>query len=356
VSAFLAHPGVDLVRVVVHPSDRQLYDESLAGIDLPEPVFGGENRQHSVLNGLRSLVEWQPDRVLVHDAARPFVSQAAIGNVIDGLDDAEGAVSAIRVVDTLKRERDGLVGETVGREALWRAQTPQGFRFQPLLAAHEAIPVGELGRYTDDAAVAQRAGMRIVFSQGDDENFKITTVDDLNRARRQLRAMHGDEGMVYRVGNGFDVHRFGGDGPLTLCGVMVPSPHGLVGHSDADVGLHALTDALLGAIGDGDIGDHFPPGDPQWRNAPSDRFLKLAADRVKALGGHIVNLDLTLICEQPKIAPHRDAMRHAVAEILAIDMSQVSIKATTTEKLGFTGRGEGIAANAIASVRLPETS
>lgn len=355
VKAFFDHPGVDRVRVVIHPADRPLYDSAMAGLDLPDPVTGGETRQQSVYNGLLSMADWHPDRVLVHDAARPFVSAAVIDNVVAALDDADGAVAAIRVVDTLKREQDGRIGDTVDRTGLWRAQTPQGFRYDALLAAHEAIPAGDWNRFTDDAAVARHAGLRVVFAQGDEDNIKITTADDLERARQRMNTRHDGSGQVFRIGQGVDVHRFGGDGPITLCGITIPSPHGLLGHSDADVGLHALTDALLGALGDGDIGDHFPPTDPQWRGAPSATFLKFAGERVAQRGGRIINVDLTLICEAPKIGPHRDAMRQAVAELLGIAPDRVGIKATTTEKLGFTGRGEGIAAQAVASVRLPDT-
>ncbi len=355
VETFLFHPMVDTVRVVIADGDQALYADAMHGLDLLEPVTGGDSRQQSVLNGLRSLVQTGAEVVLVHDAARPFVTEAAITDAIAGLDGADGAISATQVVDTLKRERDGHVGETVDRHGLWRAQTPQVFRFDALLAAHEAVPADQLAGYTDDATVAEAAGLRIVFAEGDDRNFKITTTEDLQRAEQFMTVLNGaTSAFSFRTGSGFDVHAFGGAGPVVLCGVEIPSDKGLSGHSDADVALHALTDALLGAIGDGDIGAHFPPNDPQWKGAPSDRFVSFAAGRISDLGGRIANVDVTIICETPKIGPHRDAMRQSVAGMLDLDVARVSIKATTTEKLGFTGRGEGIAASAVATVKLPD--
>ena len=342
--AFVAHPAVETVRAVIHPDDRALFDAASAGLDLLEPVAGGASRQESARLGLESLETKAPQWVLIHDAARPFVEQALISRTLAALDTAPGAVPAVAVRDTLKREAEGRVAETVSREGLWRAQTPQGFRYLEILEAHRRFSGLEL---TDDAAVAEKAGLGVALVEGDEDNVKVTTEEDLRRAEALLGA-----GEV-RTGMGFDVHRFGpGDG-LMLCGVSIPFGSGLEGHSDADVGLHALTDAILGAIGAGDIGSHFPPGDAEWRDAPSETFLRYAGALLTALGGTVANLDLTLICEQPRVAPHRAAMTGRIAEILGIDRGRVSVKGTTTERLGFLGRGEGIAAQAVATVRLP---
>jgi len=266
--------------------------------------------------------------------------------VLAALDDAEGSIPALPMSDTVKRGENGRVLETVDRSQLWRAQTPQGFRFAAILRAHRAARGSEL---SDDAAVAERAGLSVRLVLGNEENFKVTTSEDLLRAEQLLAARAGD----IRTGQGFDVHAFGDGDHLWLCGVKIAHERGLIGHSDADVGLHALTDAILGALGAGDIGMHFPPSDPKWRGLASHRFLRHAADLVATASGSIVHADVTIICERPKVGPHRDAMVARIAEILAIERRRVSVKATTTEKLGFTGRGEGIAAQAVATIRLP---
>jgi len=340
------HPAIDAVRVVFNPDDRAHYAAASRGLDLLPPVAGGAARQDSVRLGLESLDALKAERVLIHDAARPFLDAATIDRVLGALDTAPGAIPALPLRDTVKRGAAGVIAETVDRASLWRAQTPQGFHYRPILAAHRAAAGSEL---SDDAAVAERAGLAVRLVAGSEENFKVTTGDDLLQAERLIAARQGD----IRTGQGFDVHAFGPGDHVWLCGVKVPHPQGLVGHSDADVGLHAVTDAILGALGAGDIGMHFPPGDPQWRGAPSDRFLRHAADLVAAAGGSIAHVDVTLICERPKVGPHRDAMVARLAEILAIDPRRVSVKATTTEKLGFTGRGEGIAGQAVATLRLP---
>jgi len=347
VEAFLRHPLVSGVQVVIDPAWRGPYDEALAGLDLPEPVTGGATRQDSVRNGLEALAaRGGCGRVLIHDAARPLIDAATIAAVVAALDDRPGAIAAVPVADTLKRGRDGAVAATVDREALWRAQTPQGFRFPEILAAHRAAAGLAL---TDDAAVAERAGLAVALVPANEENFKVTTPDDLTRATRAVLAALGD----VRTGTGFDVHRFTDGDFVTLCGLRVPHSHGLDGHSDADVGLHALTDAILGALAAGDIGSHFPPSDPQWRGADSAKFLRHAAGLVAERGGVIAHTDVTIICERPKVGPHREAMAARIAEILGIAADRVSVKATTTERLGFTGRGEGIAAQAVATIRLP---
>ncbi len=346
--AFLSHPRITGVQVVIDPAWRAQYDRAVAGLTLPEPVTGGATRQDSVRNGLEALAALAapPARVLIHDAARPLTDAATIGAVIDALDETPGAVAAVPVADTLKRGAHGLVGATVDRDGLWRAQTPQGFRFADILGAHRAAAGLAL---TDDAAVAEQAGLPVRLIPATEDNFKVTTPDDLTRAARVLMAGLGD----IRTGTGFDVHRFTEGDFVTLCGLRVPHDQGLDGHSDADVGLHALTDAILGALAAGDIGSHFPPSDPRWRGADSARFLRHAADLVAERGGIIAHADVTIICERPKVGPHRAAMAARIADILGIAEDRVSVKATTTERLGFTGRGEGIAAQAVATIRLP---
>ncbi|WP_417840436.1 bifunctional 2-C-methyl-D-erythritol 4-phosphate cytidylyltransferase/2-C-methyl-D-erythritol 2,4-cyclodiphosphate synthase [Terasakiella sp.] len=343
--AFLSHPDVIGVRVIIHPDDLDLYRKAVDGLDLLDPVFGGDTRQESVCRGLESLVDLEPRGVLIHDAARPFVTPDVIDRVIAHIETGVGVIPAVPVSDTLKREmKDAQCPETVDRTGLWRAQTPQGFLFDEIIQAHQRHRGQEL---TDDAALMEVDGRHIVLSLGSEDNFKITTPDDLYRAERMLQM-----DVEFRTGTGFDVHRFDKGDFVTLCGVQVPHTHALSGHSDADVALHALTDAIMGAIGAGDIGSHFPPSDAQWKGASSDRFLKKACYLVTERGGQIVNLDVTIICERPKIGPYREAMRQSVAEIANIDLDRVSVKGTTTEKLGFTGRGEGIAAQASASVKI----
>ena len=341
--AFMDHPDVSAVQAVIHPNHHELYDAAVQGLALPVPVDGGATRQGSVLNGLESLNADEPSTVLIHDAARPLVDPGVISRVLAALQTSPGAIPALAVADTLKRSDGQFVETTVDRQGLWRAQTPQGFHYQNILAAHRQAGGDEL---TDDAAVAERAGLAVAIVEGSEDNVKVTRTGDMVRAERILGA--GET----RTGLGFDVHRFGPGDHVMLCGVKVPHEFGLEGHSDADVGLHAVTDALLGAIGEGDIGTHFPPSDPQWKGTESDIFLRHAGDMIAGKGGRISNIDVTLICEQPKIGPHRAAMIKRMAEILRITEHRISIKATTTERLGFTGRGEGIAAQAAATVVL----
>jgi 2-C-methyl-D-erythritol 4-phosphate cytidylyltransferase / 2-C-methyl-D-erythritol 2,4-cyclodiphosphate synthase len=342
---FRAHPGIAAVRAVIHPNDRALYADAAAGLDLLEPALGGAARQDSVRLGLESLSAAPPDLVLIHDGVRPLVERPLIDRVIDGLADHAAVLPALPVTDTLKRVEGGLVQGTVERAGLCRAQTPQGFVYERILAAHRAAAGAAL---TDDTGVAEAAGLAVAIVEGAESNLKITDAADLARAERLIGA-----GLRPRTGLGFDVHRLApGDG-LMLMGVRLPAPFRLVGHSDADVGLHAITDALLGTLGAGDIGSHFPPTDPRWAGADSALFLRHARDLVMEAGGQIEHVDATLICERPKISPHRAAMVARLAELLALTPGQVSIKATTTEGLGFTGRGEGIAAQAVATVALP---
>lgn len=347
VEAFLGHPQVTGVRVVIDPSWRDAYDAALFGLALPDPVAGGASRQDSVRHGLEALVaDGAPDLVLIHDAARPLIDADTIAAVIGALDNTPGAIAAVPVADTLKRGSGNAITDTVNRDGLWRAQTPQGFRFPDILEAHRAAAGLSL---TDDAAVAERAGLAVALVPSKEDNFKVTTPDDLSRATRAIMSSLWD----VRTGSGFDVHRFTDGDFVTLCGLRVPHSHGLEGHSDADVGLHALTDAILGALAAGDIGSHFPPTDPRWRGADSAKFLRHAADLVAERGGVIAHADVTIICERPKVGPHRAAMAERIAQILGIEVGRVSVKATTTEQLGFTGRREGIAAQAVATVRLP---
>ncbi len=346
VAALGRHRLIANVMVAIRPEDRALFDSSVAGLAVVPPVAGGPTRQESVRLGLEALAAYRPHRVLIHDGARPFPDQQLLDRVIDGLDRAVAAIPCLPLRDTIKRAEGGTIRQTIDRSALWRAQTPQGFHFDAILAAHRAAFGREL---TDDAAVAEAAGLAPLIVDGSEDNLKVTTPEDLAAAERLLAARQGD----VRVGQGFDVHPFAPGDHLWICGVRVPHGMSLAGHSDADVGLHALTDAVLGAIGAGDIGMHFPPSDPRWRGAASDQFLSRAAELVRARGGAVAAVDVTIICERPKIAPHRSAMVERIAAILGITPDRVSVKATTTEKLGFTGRGEGIAAQAVATVRLP---
>jgi 2-C-methyl-D-erythritol 4-phosphate cytidylyltransferase/2-C-methyl-D-erythritol 2,4-cyclodiphosphate synthase len=348
-AALAGHPAVEGVRAVIHADDMALYESAAEGLALLDPVSGGANRQDSVRLGLESLEELAPERVLIHDGARPLVSAEVIDRVLQALEQTPGAVAALPLADTLKREQDGKIAETVARQGLWRAQTPQGFHYPAILAAHRTATGAEL---TDDAAVAEQAGLPVALVQGSPDNLKVTTPEDLARAEAIL-AGSGGGAQETRTGSGFDVHRFGPGDHVTLCGLRIDHDRALIGHSDADVALHALTDAILGALGAGDIGLHFPPTDPRWRGADSALFLRHACELAAARGGRIVNIDVTVICEAPKLAPHRAAMVARLAELLEIAPERVNVKATTTEGLGFTGRGEGIAAQASATIALP---
>ncbi len=320
-------------------------DQALAGLDGWRAVTGGATRADSVQAGLAALTGARNQAVLIHDAARPFVTRTHVERLLAALDVADGAVPALPVADTLKRG-EGLVDETVSRAGLWRAQTPQAFRFGRLKAAYRRWPTGE--EPTDDAAVMERAGGHVAMTPGDPMLMKLTYPEDFLMAE-QLAASR----RILRIGQGIDAHRFGPGEVVWLCGVRIEHDVGLVGHSDADCGLHALTDAVLGAIGAADIGEHFPPTDPRWKGASSDQFLTHAVGLVAAQGGRIVNADITLVCERPKIRPHRDAMRARIAELLGLDIGRISVKATTTEKMGFTGREEGLMAQAVVAVETP---
>jgi 2-C-methyl-D-erythritol 4-phosphate cytidylyltransferase / 2-C-methyl-D-erythritol 2,4-cyclodiphosphate synthase len=355
IAAFAGHPRIDDILVVIHPDDEALYRAASEPYvrRLRKPVAGGARRQDSVCAGLEALASPAPTFVLIHDAARPFVPQDLIDRVIDRLDTHQGALPALPVTDSLKRIEHGRVTGTQARDGLWQAQTPQGFKFDAILAAHRAA-AKEVGRsFTDDSGVAEWFGLDVALVEGATSNRKLTTSEDLMLADSLLQPRAEPSAGTVRVASGYDVHAFGPGDAVTLCGVRIPHSKTLVGHSDADVGLHALTDALLGTIADGDIGMHFPPSDARWRGAPSELFLSHAATKVEQNGGRIVHVDIMLLCEGPRIGPYRDQMRGRIAEILGLDISRVSVKATTNEGLGFIGRGEGIAAMATATVSLP---
>ena len=354
IDAFLSHPAVDMVGVAIAPDDSRYADiASQNDPRLLPPVRGGETRQETVRLGLRALAVHAPDRVLVHDAARPFVSAAVVDRVVAALDTDAAVIPALPVPSTLKAvDAAGIITATVPREGLYAAETPQGFRFAAILDAHEkAAAAGH--SCTDDAQVAEWAGIQVKVVAGDAANVKLTSSEDIAMADRREMAEAALALGDIRVGNGYDVHAFGPGNEVMLGGIAIPHNRGIVGHSDGDVALHALTDAVLGAIAEGDIGAHFPPSDPQWKDASSDRFLRFAADRVEARGGRIAHLDVAIVTEGPRIAEHRDAMRIRIAEICGIAPERVGVKATTNENLGFIGRGEGLAAYAVATVRLP---
>ena len=350
VNAFQMHPAVDRVCVVIDPLHRSLYDAAVAGLGLPEPVSGGATRQESVCRGLEALSTASGaggvnDFVLIHDAARPMIGQDTITRVINALAEAPAVIAAIEVTDTLKRvTSEGIITDTIDRAGLWRAQTPQGFRLGDILDAHRRFP--HLSA-TDDAQLAQAAGLRVTAVVGEDTNLKVTTQDDLSRTLMMMQSH-----MEFRTGSGLDVHKFAPGDHVTLCGVRIPHDACLEGHSDADVGLHALTDAILATIGAGDIGTHFPPTDPRWKGADSRVFLKHAHELLTAAGAVLIHVDVTIVCEYPRIGPHRPAMVACLTELLGLGPGRASVKATTSETLGFTGRGEGVLAQAMATVRL----
>jgi 2-C-methyl-D-erythritol 4-phosphate cytidylyltransferase/2-C-methyl-D-erythritol 2,4-cyclodiphosphate synthase len=350
---FASHPGIDAVQPVIHPDDAAMFQTSTSGLDLLAPVHGGATRQGSVRAGLEALAVRKPDIVLVHDAARPFLSDALVARAIAAAETSGAAVPGIAVADTMKKvDAAGRVVETVDRSQLRAVQTPQAFAFALLFAAHRKAQAAGRDDFTDDAALAEWAGHQVAVFEGEAANVKLTTSDDFQRAEALRLTALAD----VRIGSGFDVHAFGDGNHVMLGGVRIGHDRGLSGHSDADVVLHAVVDAILGALADGDIGAHFPPSDPQWRGASSDRFLAFAVERVRARGGMIAHLDITVVCEAPRIGPHRDAIRECVAAIAGIEPSRVAVKATTSEKMGFTGRGEGIVAMATATVRLPWTA
>ncbi len=350
IECFLAHPDIHAIQVVIHADDADLYASAIdVNPKILAPIVGGKTRQASCKAGVDAL-GLKFEKVLIHDAARPFVSQHLISNILNGISKGVCALPAYAIADTVKRaDRSGEVQETIDRSNLYLAQTPQGFVLSEIAEAHAKAQINSDQEFTDDAAVSEWSGLRVKLVEGDRGNYKITTPDDLSAAQMRVSSMNQIPDI--RTGTGYDVHTLGHGNSVILCGVEIPHSQSLQGHSDADVGLHSLTDALLGTIGEGDIGSHFPPSDPQWKGAASDKFLKHAVKLVTEAGGTITNLDVTIICEAPKIGPNRDAMRNRVAEICGItNVQRVSVKATTNEKIGFIGREEGIAALASASV------
>lgn len=348
--AFARHPEVSLVQPVIHAADKDLYLAASREIRLLPPVGGADFRQGSVRAGLEALEPHAPELVLVHDAARPFVSGALITRAIAATRTSAAAVPVIAVTDTVKTVNPaGIITGTIDRTPLRLVQTPQAFAFSLLLDAHRRAHTAGREDFTDDAALAEWAGLKVSTFDGETGNLKLTTNEDFTRMEGSGLAALWET----FAGFGFDVHQFGDGDHLMLGGVRIPHERGLTGHSDADIVLHALVDAILGALAEGDIGVHFPPTDPQWRGASSDRFLAFAVERVRARGGRIAHLDVTIVCEAPRIGPHRDAIRARVAEIAGIPMKRIGVKATTSERMGFTGRGEGMAAFATATVRLP---
>ena len=349
-SAFAEASEVTFVQPVIRPDDVNLVRRLTRGMNVLEPVAGGATRQASVRAGLEALASCAPDIVLVHDAARPFASASLITRAIAAAEKTGAAIPALPVTDTVKRiDSAGTIEATLDRNSIRLVQTPQAFAFPVLFDAHRRALAQGRNDFTDDAALAEWAGIKVSVFAGEPGNIKFTTPEDFARAEAIQSAGLGD----VRTGSGLDVHAFGPGDHVTLGGIRIPHIQALTGHSDADVALHALTDAILGALADGDIGAHFPPSDPQWRGASSDRFLTFAVERVRARGGRIAHLDLTIVCEAPRIGEHRDRMRANIANLAGIRIERVGVKATTSEKLGFTGRGEGIAAYATATIRLP---
>jgi 2-C-methyl-D-erythritol 4-phosphate cytidylyltransferase/2-C-methyl-D-erythritol 2,4-cyclodiphosphate synthase len=349
--AFVDHPDIDFVQPVINPSDEKIYARCIAEMkNLLPPIAGGATRQASVRAGLEALAARAPALVLIHDAARPFVSAGLIERAIAAGLETGAAVPGVVLADTVKTiDKQAFVEETLERDRLRVVQTPQAFSFASILEAHRRAAAAQRETFTDDAALAEWAGQRVSVFEGEAGNVKVTTGDDFVRAEIARLAALAD----VRTGNGFDVHAFADGDHVMLGGIRIPHSRGVTGHSDADVALHALVDALLGALAEGDIGAHFPPSDPRWKGASSDRFLDFACERVRARGGMIAHLDVTIVCEAPRVSSHRDAMRARIAAIAEIPVERVAVKATTSETLGFAGRGEGIFAMATATVRLP---
>jgi 2-C-methyl-D-erythritol 4-phosphate cytidylyltransferase/2-C-methyl-D-erythritol 2,4-cyclodiphosphate synthase len=351
--AFLDHPGISHIQPVIGEDHRSLFLRAAGDLAVEPPVVGGATRQDSCRAGLEALLRHRPDRVLIHDGARPFASRDLIGHVIAWLDRYPAVVPGLPVAETLKHAPGGIVKSTIDRSALWTAQTPQGFDFDAILDAHRKAAAAGVGDLTDDAAVAEHAGIAVAMIPGRVENRKLTTAEDMERADRAMTAAELAGLPDIRVGQGFDIHAFAPGDHVILCGVAIAHDRRLSGHSDADAALHALTDALFGAIGEGDIGSHFPPGDPQWKDASSAVFVRRAVAAVQARGGRIANVDVTILAEAPRIAPHVPTMKAVLAPLLEIAPQRIAIKATSAERLGAIGRGEGIAAFATATVRLP---
>lgn len=358
IKAFLDHPQISDVICVIHPDDVELYEEATFGLDLLNPVFGGDSRQSSIRMGLEALRNYLPTKVLIHDGVRPFVSKRVINGILEKLEIHPAVIPAIAVEDTLKKIGEGKIEWTLERENLWRAQTPQGFLYQDILNSHIAFK--DL-HFTDDAALNEYAGIPVAIVAGSQNNFKITTQDDYERAQRMLPFLADKISQETRIGSGFDVHAFrekkkGENNLIRICGIDVEFERKIEAHSDGDVGIHAAIDAILGAINEGDIGQHFPPSEPKWKDCDSREMLKIINSLLKKKSAKLINLDVTIICEKPKILKYKTSMQEQLAQILEVEKSRISVKATTTEKLGFLGRSEGIAAQACASVLITVTN
>ena len=345
VLSFLRHTKIDMVQVVYNPEDINLYDAALNDLELPSPIVGGDNRQTSVRLGLESISQFEPTNVLIHDGARPIVSKSLIDRILFSLDENITAIPVIPINDTVIRINKQKITQNIARENLWQVQTPQGFHFNTILDAHRN-KIDDL--YTDDSSLADSAGVPIDIVQGDKENIKITTINDLNYLSEKTSLKET------RVGSGYDVHKLGPGKKVRLGGISIPNDKGLIGHSDADVVLHALTDAILGVVGSGDIGEHFPNNDPKYKNLDSKHFLIEAYKLLQNAGGSVLHVDITIICEKPKISDYRYKITNNIAKLLGLDVGRVSIKATTTEGLGFTGRNEGISAQATVTTTMPK--
>jgi 2-C-methyl-D-erythritol 4-phosphate cytidylyltransferase/2-C-methyl-D-erythritol 2,4-cyclodiphosphate synthase len=350
--AFLNHPQISDVICVIHPEDIALYEETIVGLDLLNPIFGGETRQASIRMGLEALREYNPAKVLIHDGVRPFVSKRVINGILEKLETHPAVIPAIAVEDTLKKFGDGKIEWTLERANLWRAQTPQGFLYQDILNSHIAFK--DL-HFTDDSALNEYAGIPVAIVPGSQNNFKITTEEDYERSKRMVSFLIHEVQEEHRVGSGFDVHAFRDrkkdeNNFIRICGVDVEFDRKIEAHSDGDVGIHAAIDAILGAIGEGDIGQHFPPNDMKWKNCDSREMLKIINQLLKKKSARLINLDITIICQKPKILKYKELMREEIAGILEVQKSRINIKATTTEELGFLGRSEGLAAQAATSI------
>ena len=358
IMAFLNHPQVSDVLCVIHPDDIELYEQATIGLDLLNPVFGGETRQSSIRIGLEELVDYKPNKVLIHDGVRPFVSKRIINGILEKLESHPAVIPAIAVEDTIKKIGDGKIEWTLERENLWRAQTPQGFLYQDILNSHIAFK--DLN-FTDDSALNEYAGIPVAIVPGSQNNFKITTEEDYDRAKHMIPFLIDDYREETRCGIGFDVHGFrkiekDENNFIRICGAEIEFDKKILAHSDGDVGIHALIDALLGAIGQGDIGEHFPPSEQKWKDCDSREMLKKVYEIIQKFSATILNIDLTIICERPKILKYKNKMKEELSAILGISSKRINIKATTTEKLGFIGREEGIACQATASVLISSSS
>ncbi len=349
VEAFIGNEDIDGVVVVIGDGHQGLYEDALGGYDLPAPVIGGSSRQQSVYNGLKAIKHHKPTKVLIHDGARPFISAQVIGNVVQALESVDCVIPAVGVVDTIAQVEDDIVIDKLNRDQLRAVQTPQGFGFSQIFQAHKNAAESENFTATDDSALMSQ----VYVVEGDIENIKLTSAQDIKKADEKMSQNIFANLHDIRVGQGYDVHAFEDGDHVILCGEKIPFTKKLKGHSDADVAMHALTDAILGALSLGDIGKHYPPSDPQWKGAASEIFLKGAVKLIEDRGGRLAHCDVTIICESPKLRPYIDAMRQTMANFMGIELDRMSIKATTSEQLGFTGRGEGIAAMATATVRLP---